>query len=296
MRSTLVAALLATLTASESGAQAPTTRSFTLSVYTKKAEPVSDLRADEVLVSEGGRKPAVLGIEPDGRPLEVAVVVDSSAGVASSYRSDLVAAVVAMWKGLPANASVAVWTSGPPARIVDFGSAPAEAEPRLQSVAPAGKNYAIDAILDASRALGQRPSQRRALVYVGLIDIEGTVSRVAEAQQALGQALVVPLIILIQPGGAGAALGGPTSGISTSWDVQGYFEKLAPAYGGSCWVVLSSQAALNSLREAAAIVSSQYRVRYESTADAQAAPKVEVRRKGVKTLAGRTQVEVVKTN
>jgi len=294
MRATVLAVLMAAHAAAES--QAQVTRSLTLSVYTKKAEPVSDLKADEVVVSEGGRKPTVLGIEPDGRPLEVAVVVDSSAGVASSYRSDLVSAVVALWKALPSNASVAVWTSGPPSKVVDFGAALAEAEPRLQSVAPAGKNYALDAILDASRALGRRPSERRALVYVGLMDLEGTTSRLAEAQQALGQALVVPLIVLIQPGGAGAAMGGPTSGISTSWDVQGYFEKMTPAYGGSCWVVLSSQAALNSLKEAAAIVGSQYRVRYESGADAQAAPKVEVRRKGVKWLAGRTQVEVARIN
>jgi len=294
MRATVLAVLMAAHAAAES--QAQVTRSLTLSVYTKKAEPVSDLKADEVVVSEGGRKPTVLGIEPDGRPLEVAVVVDSSAGVASSYRSDLVSAVVALWKALPSNASVAVWTSGPPSKVVDFGAALAEAEPRLQSVAPAGKNYALDAILDASRALGRRPSERRALVYVGLMDLEGTTSRLAEAQQALGQALVVPLIVLIQPGGAGAAMGGPTSGISTSWDVQGYFEKMTPAYGGNCWVVLSSQAALNSLKEAAAIVGSQYRVRYESGADAQAAPKVEVRRKGVKWLAGRTQVEVARIN
>jgi len=222
MRATVLAVLMAAHAAAES--QAQVTRSLTLSVYTKKAEPVSDLKADEVVVSEGGRKPTVLGIEPDGRPLEVAVVVDSSAGVASSYRSDLVSAVVALWKALPSNASVAVWTSGPPSKVVDFGAALAEAEPRLQSVAPAGKNYALDAILDASRALGRRPSERRALVYVGLMDLEGTTSRLAEAQQALGQALVVPLIVLIQPGGAGAAMGGPTSGISTSWDVQGYFE------------------------------------------------------------------------
>jgi len=294
MRATVLAVLMAAHAAAES--QAQVTRSLTLSVYTKKAEPVSDLKADEVVVSEGGRKPTVLGIEPDGRPLEVAVVVDSSAGVASSYRSDLVSAVVALWKALPSNASVAVWTSGPPSKVVDFGAALAEAEPRLQSVAPAGKNYALDAILDASRALGRRPSERRALVYVGLMDLEGTTARLAEAQQALGQALVVPLIVLIQPGGAGAAMGGPTSGISTSWDVQGYFEKMTPAYGGNCWVVLSSQAALNSLKEAAAIVGSQYRVRYESGADAQAAPKVEVRRKGVKWLAGRTQVEVARIN
>jgi hypothetical protein len=294
MRSTLLAALFAAHAAAET--PAPVTRSVTLSVYTKKAEPVRDLRPDEVVVSEGGRKPAILGLEPDRRPLEVAVVVDSSAAAASSYRSDLVAAVMALWKALPPDASLAVWTSGPPSRVVDFGTALAEGESRLQSVAPAGKNYAFDALLDASRALGRRPSERRAIVYVGGIDIEASAMRVAETQQAMGQALAVPLMVLIQPGGTGAALGGPTSGIATSWDVQGYVEKMTPTYGGTSWVVLSTQAAANMLREAAAIVGSQYRVRYESTAEAQAAPKVEVRRKGVKFLAGRTQVEVVKGN
>jgi hypothetical protein len=248
------------------------------------------------VVSEGGRKPVVLGIEPDGRPLEVAVVVDSSAAAASSYRSDLVAAVVALWKALPADASIAVWTSGPPTRVVDFGTALAEAEPRLQSIAAAGKNYAFDAILDASRALGRRPSERRALVYVGGIDIEASTMRAAETQQAIGEALAVPLMVLVQPGGGGAALGGPTSGIATSWDVQGYVEKMTPAYGGTSWVVLSTQAAANVLKEAAAILGSQYRVRYESTAEAHGTPKVEVRRKGVKSLTGRTQVEVARIN
>ena len=76
MRSTLVAVLLAALAALEARAQTPVMRSVTLSVYTKKAEPVSDLRPDEVVVSEGGRKPAILGLEPDRRPLEIAVVVD----------------------------------------------------------------------------------------------------------------------------------------------------------------------------------------------------------------------------
>ena len=181
-------------------------------------------------------------------------------------------------------------------KVVDFGTSLAEAEPRLQSIAPAGKNYAFDAMLDASRELGRRPSERRALVVLGMIDIEATRTRTAETQQAMGQALAVPLVVLMQAGGAGAALGGPTSGVAMSWDVQGYFEKMTPTYGGATWVVLSTQAALNALKEAAAVLVSQYRVRYESTAGEQAQPKVEVRRKGVKLQVGRTQLEIVKRN
>ena len=110
----------------------------------------------------------------------------------------------------------------------------------------------------------------------------------------MGLALAVPLVILIQPGGGGAAIGGPTSGVMLAWDVQGYFEKMTPSYGGASWLVLSTQAASNLLKETGALLSSQYRVRYESLSDGQTPPKLEVRRKGVKFLAGPTQVEILK--
>ena len=272
------------------------TRSVTIGVYTKKGEPVSDLKPEEVVVTEGGRKPDILGLEPDRRPLEVAIVIDSSAAMVSSYRSDLVAAVVGLWKGLPPGTKVAVWTSGPPSKVVDFGTDLATAEPRLQSVAPAGKNYAFDAMLDASRELARRAAERRVLVFVGGADIETTRARTAEATQALGQAAATPMLVLILPGGAAAPMGGPTSGVSLAFDVQGYFERIAATYGGACWVVLSTQAAMKALQEAAAGLAAPYRVRYESTAGEAAPPKVEVRRKGVKVQVGRTQIEALKLN
>jgi hypothetical protein len=286
--------LLVSLATPQAPAGSPVTRSVTIGVYTKKAEPVSDLKPEEVVVTEGGRKPAILGLEPDRRPLEVAIVIDSSAAMVSSYRSDLVAAVVGLWKGLPPETPVAVWTSGPPSKVVDFGTTLAAAEPLLQSVAPAGKNYAFDAMLDASRELARRPTERRVFVFVGGADIETTRARTAEATQALGQAAATPMLVLVLPGSAAAPIGGPTSGVSLSFDVQGYFERMAATYGGACWVVLSTQAAMKALQEARAGLVAPYRVRYESTAGETAAPKVEVRRKGVKVQVGRTQIEVLK--
>jgi hypothetical protein len=278
-------------------ATAPVMRSVTVSVYTKKAEPVSDLKPEEVVVTDGSRKTPVLGLEPDERPLAVAVVIDSSAAVAPVYRSDLVAAVTSFWRALPQGSEVGVFTSGPPSRVVDFGVDLATAEPRLQRVAPAGKNYAFEAMRDAARGLGPPGSRRHVLVYVGSGDIEAGTSRSAEAMQALGQSGATPMVVLILPGGASAALGGPTSGVSLSWDVQGYFERMAQVYRGSCAVILSSQAAMKALRDAAADLSAQYRVRYESTADrGTEPPKVEVRRKGVKSRVGRTQIEVLKVD
>jgi hypothetical protein len=58
--------------------------------------------------------------------------------------------------------------------------------------------------------------------------------------------------------------------------------------------VLSTQAALRALQDAAADLASQYRVRDESTAGELPPPKVEVRRKGTRVRVGRSQVEVLK--
>ena len=222
-------------------------------------------------------------------------MIDSSVSMASSYRSDLVSAVTAFWKGLAPGSRVAVWTSGPPSKVVPFGIDLATAEPRLQAVAPAGKNYALDAILDAAGGLGDRGDHRHVLVYVGGGDIEGSPSRSAEMVRAIGQAGATPMIVLIMGGAAASSVpGGPTAGSSFATDIQGYFEQVAAGYRGSCAVVLSTQAAFKALQDVAADLASQYRVRYESTAGDPAPPKVEVRRKGTKVRVGRTQVEVLK--
>ena len=293
----LCALLLAAFAAPQAGTAAPVIRSVTVAVYTKKAEPIGDLKVEEVSVNEDGKKRAVLGLEPDGRPLEVAVVLDSSVAMASSYRSDLVAAVVAFWKALPPGSKVAVWTSGPPSRVVSFGTEVSAGEKQLQAVAPAGKNYALDALLDASRGLGGSVIARRVVVYAGGGDIEASRSRSAEMMQAIGQAAATPMIVLILPGAlASSVAGGPTAGASFSVDIQGYFEQVAAAYRGTCAVVLSTQAAMKALQDAAADLSSHYRVRYESTEGNPTPPKVEVRRKGVRVRLGRTQVEALKVD
>jgi hypothetical protein len=287
--------LLAGLAMPQAAAPHTVTRSVTVAVYTKKSEPVGDLKAEEVSVAEDGKKRTVPGLAPDTRPLEVAVVVDSSVVMASSYRSDLVSAVIAFWKALAPDSRVAVWTSEPPSKVVALGTDLATAEPRLQAVAPAGKNYALDAMLDAARGLGGSGDVRRVLVYVGGGDIEGSQTRSAEMVRAIGQAGATPMIVLITGGASAAsAVGGPTSGSSFATDIQGYFEQVAAGYRGSCAVVLSTQATLKALQDAAADLASQYRVRYESVAGDPPPPKVEVRRKGTKVRVGRTQVEVLK--
>jgi hypothetical protein len=286
--------LLAAAVATQAVDARPVVRIVTIGAYTNKLAPLADLKPEEVVVSHGGRKAAVLGIEPDARPLAVAIVVDSSAAIESVYRSELVAAVMAFWKGLPAGSRVAVWTSGPPSRVVDFGTEAAAAEPRLLSVAAAGKNYAFDALLDAARALEKEAGSRRALVFVGGLDVEASRQRTSELQQAVGKSAATPMLVMIVPGASLTPLGGATQGSTSSWDVQGYLEKMAAVYGGSSADVLTPQAATKKLQEAAVDLSSQYQVRYESSVGESGTPKVELKRKGAKLRVGGTGIEVAK--
>jgi hypothetical protein len=158
--------LAGALAASGDVASSPSTRVVTLAVYTKKLAAVTDLKAEELAIREGGRERRILSVERDERRLEVAIVIDSSAGVASSYRSELVPAVIEFWKALPPGTAVAVWTTAP-AKVADFGSDPAVVEPKLRTVAAAGGNYAVDSMTDACKELGPRGAPRRAVVYVG---------------------------------------------------------------------------------------------------------------------------------
>jgi hypothetical protein len=287
----MLGAVLVVLLAADAAAPASVTRQVTLGAYTKKAAPVEDLAAADLDVDEAGRPRTVLGMERDRRALDVAVVLDSSATVAAVYRSELVGAVLGFWRALPEGTSVAVFTSGPPSRVVDFGSDVASAESRLLRVATSGKNYAFEAIADASKALAaRRPPRRRVVVYVGASSIEASRTRTAEAMQALGQAQAVPMIVLVTLGGGLAAMGGPSSGMAFSWDVEGFFQKTAQVYGGAFTSILSAQAAAKVLALAAADLTAQYCVRYESAGVAAEATKVKVRRKDVKLRVGRPQM------
>jgi len=269
------------------------TRSVAFGACTKKAVPVADLDASEVVVEESGQKRPVLALTRDPRALEVAVVVDTSAATASYYRSDLASAVLAFWRALPQGTKVAVFTSGPPSRIVDFGTDLAPAEPVLQKVACAGKNYAFETIADAARALAARPPARRALVYVGSDAIEASQARTADAMTALGEAQVPPTIVLLTAMGGGVSMGGPAAGQATGWDVQGFMGKMAQAYGGSFAAALSSQAAAKWLSLSAAELSAPYLLRYESAGGPAGPVSVTVKRKDVKLRVGRPQLVTV---
>jgi hypothetical protein len=290
----LLFALLAVL-GSDGAASAPLTRSVTIAVYTKKQAPVVDLKAEELTLSENGRLRKVLDVTPDQRPLDVAIVVDSGATVAPSYRSDLVPATVDFWKALPQGTNVALWSTAP-AKIMDFGGDLAGAETKLRMIAAAGGNYGFDSMIDACKALGQRGAPRRAIVYVGSGSLQSSRTGTMALMRAVGEARVTPLVVLVLPSARGAFAGGPSGDAVQSWDVQDYFAQMAKAYQGSYVEALSTLAVAQWLKQAAADLNGQYRVRFESEAGPAGAVKVETKRKDAKLRVGRVAEEVLTAN
>ena len=282
--------LAAAVAAPDASASVPLTRSVALHVYTKKLAPVEDLKAEELVLTENGKPRKVLSVEPDHSPMELAVVIDSSALVTAYYRNDLVPAVLDFIKSLPPGTKAAVWSSAP-AKVGEFGAELPALADKLKTIAVAGGNYGIDSMTDACRELGKRGAARRVVVYVGGNELLGGPSNTATLMQAVGQNRVVPVSVLVLAGARGALSGGSSGDSVNHIDVEGYLQQMAKAYHGTFSEALSTLAVAQWLKQASADLNSQYRVRFESEAGPVGTLKVDVKRKDTKFRVGRTAVE-----
>ena len=278
-----------------SDAATPPTRTVELAAYTKKLVPLADLKAEEVELREDGRPRKVLGLELDQRPLDVAIVVDSSGGIAASYRSEIVPAVIAFWKALPAASNVAVWTTAP-ARVADFGSEISAADTKLRTMAAAGGNYGVDAMTDACAALGAREAPRRVLVYAGGANLQSNPSNAAALMRAVAAARALPVVVLVLPGGRDGGIGGMSGNAVHGVDTQGLLRHMAKGYYGSFAESLTPLAVGQWLKQAAADLGGQYRVHFESEPGPGGALKVDIKRKDARLRVGRCVEDIAGAN
>jgi hypothetical protein len=274
----MIPTLLALVLAS-AAAQEPVTavRAVAVSVLDKKDAPVLDLQASEITVIEDKQERKVLGIEPDTRPLEIAVVVDSSDGIGDDWRSTLVPALFEFWRALPETAKVSVWTcGGASVCAVPVGTPIAEAETKLKGMPAGGSNLALYALADAGKELAGRPGARRVLVAVVGSDVQAKPTTVQKMNEEIGRARAVPMLLLLQL----------MSGFRQGWDSESVFEGMVQGYGGWYRKALSSSAASKGFKQIGADLVSQYRVRYETVSPKPTHPEVKLSRKGLKARAG----------
>lgn len=273
----LIAALLSVATAATAQVR---TREVDLGVYTKDGEPIEDLKAAELEIKEDGKKREVVGMRRDDRPVDVALILDSSQWMGDDYRTILVPAALEFRQALPEGSRIAVWTSGGRAdRAVSFDVESEAAEATLKQAAVGGSNFTLTAIIDASHFLEEEGGARRVVVVVTTMSIPYSEKLVDGVYQAIPRARATPMVILVERSGTGGGV--RVGGEGRTWDVESLLQHMAEGYGGSYEFVLTAQAVEKMLRRAAADITGQYLVRFESEAEKPIRPEVKVRRKGV---------------
>ena len=150
----------------QAGAE-PLDRTLSVTAVDQSGAPVQGLTAEEVVVMEDGVARPVARIELDRRPLDVAVLVDTSQPMAALYRLNELEAVLQFLRALPEGSRHAVWTTGDrPTKAVDLGDDVAQSERVLRRVIPSGGNTVLDALVEAARDLKGREDRRPVVVAV----------------------------------------------------------------------------------------------------------------------------------
>jgi hypothetical protein len=159
---------------------------------------VTDLRADEVTLSENGQARVVQRVERDARRLALAVLVDSSEILGKGYLRELADPVMNFLELLPAEIDKTLMTIGTPPEVLSLED-PARTRASLKSQPPFGKLSLYDGFAEAAGRLARKEGTRRAIVVV-------MTDRFSEEdkQKALDAAArAVPLVLVVQFAGGG---------------------------------------------------------------------------------------------
>lgn len=236
-------------------------RALTVSFLDEQGGEVADLAPADVALSENGVAREITSFKPDRRPLSLAVIVDTSAAMGSSYRLNVVEAVVAFVARLPEGARYALWTSGDrPTKLVDFTEDRQAAGTALRRVAPQGGNYMLDALSEASADLKKltREGDRTAVVAVSSTGPELSYrDKFRSVEEAQNNA---ELFLAVQ-------IDASDADFDTRTNLSYVLDHLAQSSGGRYEVLLSPMSLDGALRKTSSALRAGYRVAYATVPD-----------------------------
>ncbi len=259
-------------------------RTLDVWITDSKGSPVRGLVPEEAAVVENGVARSVTRLEEDRRPLTVAVIVDSSAPMATFYRMHLVEPIVQLLNQLPEGSRFAVWTTGDrPQKIADWSDDVAAASRALKHVAPQGGNTVIDAIVEATADLRQKESERTAVVVVSGVGIGFTNFERRQAVEKARSGATFMVVQFDETGEPSQAAGDTV----TRLDYDYVFDNVTRQSGGLRELTMSAMGVPRALENVAQALKSPYRLSYTTVPDLKER-KVEVRvaRPGVKVRTG----------
>ena len=260
-------------------------RTLDVWITASKVSAVRGLVPEEAAVMDNGLARSVTRLEEDRRPLTLAVIVDSSAPMATFYRLHLVEPIVQLLNQLPEGSRFAVWTTGDrPQKIADWSDDVAAASRALKHVAPQGGNTVIDAIVEASADLRQKESERSAIVVVSGVGIGfSNYERRQAVEKAQAGGATFMVVQFEEPGEPSQAAGEAV----TRLDYDYVFDNVTRHSGGLREIAMSAMGVPRSLEKVAQALKAPYRLSYTTVPDLKER-KVEVRvaRPGVKVRTG----------
>lgn len=250
--------------------QAPTsvveaqTRRLTITVTDKKGQPIEGLTSDEIAVTENGVAREISRVELDRRPLTLALIVDTSQPMSTTFRLQVVDPVIQFLTKLPEDSRFTVWTTGDrPTRIVDeYTTDVGVAAKALRRVAPQGGNTLLDTLVEASRDLAKREGERTAVVVVTGLGIGfrnyDKYQVVREGAKSGATFLTLQIEEGRLPPGAGSAGAGEVDSSEYEFALSG----LAKDSGGRQESTLSAMGVTSGLLKLGAELRGQYRLAY----------------------------------
>jgi VWFA-related protein len=236
-------------------------RALTVTLLDEKDQGVTDVSTRDVALLENGVSRDIVSFKSDARPLSVAILVDTSAAMGSSYRLNVVDAVAGVVTRLPDGARYAVWTTGDrPTKVVDHTDDRQAAGKALRRVAPQGGNYVLDAVGEASADLKKlsREGDRTVVVVVTGMGPEFSYRDKYRAAEEGEKNADLFLSVQIDSGDAD---------FETRSNVGYVLDRLARATGGRYQVILSAMGTDAALRKLSTHLQSGYRLAYATVAD-----------------------------
>jgi VWFA-related protein len=236
-------------------------RALTVTLLDEKDQEVTDVSADDVALAENGVSRDITSFKPDRRPLSVAVLVDTSAAVGSTYRLNVVEAVVGLITRLPDGSRYALWTTGDrPTKVVDHTDDRGAAGAALRRIAPQGGNYMLDAFSEASADLKKlsREGDRTAVVAVSFMGPELSYLDKYRSAEVAEKNAELFLSVQVEVGDADFEM---------RTNVSYVMDRLARTTGGRYDSILSAMSTDTALRKLSAHLRSGYRLAYATVPD-----------------------------
>src|SRR5687768_16896180 len=147
-----------------------------VSVVDKKGAPVTTLGVTDLTIKEDGATREVLKVEPATDPMQMAILVDTSAASAaaiSDLRSSIKAFAAEIWAKSP-DTEIALYSFGArPTLEADYSTSPTNLNRRVErlfTVSDSGSTL-IDAVIEVSGGLKKRGAARP--VIVAYVDENG---------------------------------------------------------------------------------------------------------------------------